>query len=425
MKSCIIKGLIVLACLVVAAGAILWAVKEFSEAVVETIDDAYDVKNYTTFIDDGVRYTLACAHPDYAYIGSNAELESKADRKIEEFSSAYDADQPSYKLALEKLSKEGNSFERNYAAGLLKKYNGLKIELTPFEKDKEKDYKYRFMEKNSRVHFTVSVGILCLCDADSWDLGRYTEYLETGVFKDAPDASYTKENKNDESGEIVEESVESVSELVTLQPIESKPYKSTSNDEVFAYFKEIMGKQFTQKDIQYLESKYSPLIPAESHVSHGEYIDDEDKVIVRPEKKVIIDMLSYHYSVPQYISEYFADADIRNDYYRHLSASRVCYAYELCKTLIDEGRFNTFCKNLKREEYSYLMADIGNLKYVQSQQDRKICEVLNEFVFTEMGNGGIDGFCLFADYFDYIDYDQYSGNCSFFGKKQYELYPNN
>ena len=205
MKSCIIKGLIVLACLVVAAGAILWAVKEFSEAVVETIDDTYDVKNYTTFIDDGVRYTLASAHPDYAYIGANAELESKADRKIEEFSSAYDADQPSYKLALEKLSKEGNSFERNYAADLLKKYNGLKIELTPFEKDKEKDYKYRFMEKNSRVHFTVSVGILCLCDADTWDLGRYTEYLETGVFKEAPASSYEEQEEELGRGDYCED----------------------------------------------------------------------------------------------------------------------------------------------------------------------------------------------------------------------------
>ena len=63
MKSCIVKGLIVLVCLVVAAGAILWVVKEFSEAVVETIDDTYDVKNYTTYVDDCVRYTLASVHP--------------------------------------------------------------------------------------------------------------------------------------------------------------------------------------------------------------------------------------------------------------------------------------------------------------------------------------------------------------------------
>lgn len=205
MKNCIVKGLVILVCLVVVAGAILWTVKELSETVVETIDDSNDVKNYTVFIDDCVRYTLSCAHPDYAYIGSNAELESKADRKIEEYASAYDADQPSYKLALEKLGKEGNSFEKNYAIGLLKKYNGLKIDLTPFEKDKEKAYKYRFKERNSRVNFTVSVGVLCSCDADIWDLGRYTEYLETGVFEEAPTSSNDEPDEELGRGDLCED----------------------------------------------------------------------------------------------------------------------------------------------------------------------------------------------------------------------------
>ena len=271
MKKFLLYTFIVIFSLVVAAGGILYLLKVTADTVVETIDDVYDVKNYTTYIDDCVRYTLASVHPNNSY--SSTELESKADRKIEEYASSFDdIDQPSYKLALERLCEEGNSFERNYAANLLKIYNGLKINLTPFEKDKEKDYKYRFTETNSRVHFTVSVGVLCLCDADIWDLGRYAEYLETGVFEDAPDASYSTEDKNYENREIIETSNENFSEHVTLQPIESKPYKATSNDEVFAYFREIMGKQFTQKDILYLESKYSPLIPAESHVSHGEYI---------------------------------------------------------------------------------------------------------------------------------------------------------
>lgn len=196
MKSCLIKGLIILVCLVLAAGVILYIVKETADAVVETIDDVYDVKNYTTYIDDGVRYTLASVHPSDSY--ASAELESKADRKIEEYASSFDdVDQPSYKLALEKLSKEGNSFEKKYAANLLKIYNGLEIDLTPFEKDKEKEYKYRFMEKNSRVHFTVSVGVLCLFDADIWDLGRYAEYLETGVFENAPATSYDETDEEE------------------------------------------------------------------------------------------------------------------------------------------------------------------------------------------------------------------------------------
>lgn len=204
MKSCIVKGLIVLVCLVVAAGAILWTVKEFSEAVVETIDDTYDVKNYTTYVDDCVRYTLASVHPSAT--NGSIELESKADSKIEEYASSFDdLDQPSYKLALEKLTKDGNSFEKKYAANLLKIYNALKIDLTPFEKDKEKDYKYRFMEKNSRVHFTVSVGVLCLFDADIWDLGRYADYLETGVFEDAPASQVEESEEELGRGDICED----------------------------------------------------------------------------------------------------------------------------------------------------------------------------------------------------------------------------
>ena len=106
--------------LIIAAGAILYAFTEVADAVVETIDDIHDINNYKTFVDDAVRYTLASANPKYIYMDSNLELQSKADRKIDDIASTYDVDQPSYKLALEKVSKEGNSFEKKYAAGLLK-----------------------------------------------------------------------------------------------------------------------------------------------------------------------------------------------------------------------------------------------------------------------------------------------------------------
>ncbi len=208
MKKFLLYTFIIILTLVVAAGGILYLLKVTAETVVETIDDVYDVKNYTVYIDDCVRYTLASVHPSDTY--GSTELESKADRKIEEYASSYDdVDQPSYKLALEKLSKEGNSFEKKYATNLLKIYNGLKIDLTPFEKDKEKDYKYRFMEKNSRVHFTASVGVLCLFDADIWDLGRYAEYLETGVFENAPATSYDETDDEELGrGDEVDEDIE-------------------------------------------------------------------------------------------------------------------------------------------------------------------------------------------------------------------------
>lgn len=181
--------------LIIAAGAILYAFTEVADAVVETIDDVHDINNYKTFVDDAVRYTLASANPKYIYMDSNLELQSKADRKIDDIASTYDVDQPSYKLALEKVSKEGNSFEKKYAAGLLKIYNDLNISLTPFQKNEEKEYQWYFQEKNSRVHFTVSVGVLSYCDADIWDLERYTDYLETGVFKSAPRASNDEATK--------------------------------------------------------------------------------------------------------------------------------------------------------------------------------------------------------------------------------------
>ena len=181
--------------LIIAAGAILYAFTEVADAVVETIDDVHDINNYKTFVDDAVRYTLASANHKYIYMDSNLELQSKADRKIDDIASTYDVDQPSYKLALEKVSKEGNSFEKKYAAGLLKIYNDLNISLTPFQKNEEKEYQWYFQEKNSRVHFTVSVGVLSYCDADIWDLERYTDYLETGVFKSAPRASNDEATK--------------------------------------------------------------------------------------------------------------------------------------------------------------------------------------------------------------------------------------
>lgn len=196
--------------LVVAAAAVLYAVKEVADTVVETIDDVYDINNYKTFVDDAVRYTLASANPQYAYINANIELQSKADQKINDIASSYDVEQPSYKLALEKVSKEGNSFEKKYAAGLLKIYNDLNISLTPFKKNDEKEYQWHFQEKNSRVNFTVSVGVLSYCDADIWDLERYTDYLETGVFKNAPTSS------NDESTTKMD--IKDISENIGANP---------------------------------------------------------------------------------------------------------------------------------------------------------------------------------------------------------------
>lgn len=188
MKKVLISIIAIVVTLAIIVFAGLFLLKEVSSSVVDAMNEVDDINNYTTFIEDEVRYTLACANPQFAYADlENPELEDKAMSKLEDFASSFnDIDQPSYKLALAKLSKEGNSYEKKYAAGLLKIYETLNIELTPFEKDKTNEHKWLFQEKNSRVHFTATIGVLSLVDADDWDLERYTGFLETGKFKDAP-----------------------------------------------------------------------------------------------------------------------------------------------------------------------------------------------------------------------------------------------
>lgn len=211
MKQFLLGLLKALGVLSVLAGAGLFLMYQCSKAVVETIDEVQDVDNYDVFIDDAVRFTLASADPKFVYVDlENTELQSKADSKIESLASNVDEDKPSYKIALTELSKTGNSYERKYAADLLEIYNNLKIELTPYEKDTENSGNVYFQEKNSRVHFTASLGILCYCSGDTWDISRYTEYLETGYFKSAPSEELEYDEEIDEAIDIDESLIDNV-----------------------------------------------------------------------------------------------------------------------------------------------------------------------------------------------------------------------
>lgn len=175
-----------------------------SKTIDETIDEIQNVDNYDVYIEDVVRYTLASADPKFAYIDSeNAELQSKTDRKIESIALGIDDDRPSYKVALTEVINTGNLYERTYAADLLNIYNNLNIALTPFEEDANISGKYYFQEKNSRIHFTVSVGIMCYCTGDTWDINRYTEYLETGYFRSNPTEEL--EDFGSELGDVIDE----------------------------------------------------------------------------------------------------------------------------------------------------------------------------------------------------------------------------
>ena len=156
----------------------------------------------SAFVEDEVRFILANAHPEYAYYQiENSELISRTDDKIENIANKIDDySLPAYKIALTQLCTKGSNFEKKYASRLLQIYNELEINITSVQQDEERDYVYHFIEENSRVHFTVGLSdILSYCVEDVWDLKRYTEYLETGVFKDAPDGSTWTDSMDNES----------------------------------------------------------------------------------------------------------------------------------------------------------------------------------------------------------------------------------
>lgn len=192
----LLKFLVILAILGVVG---LFLMYKCTKSVSEGVNEMHNPKNYAISIKDFVRYTLAEAHPEFANYGYyDSELKIKTNSKIRQLADKEDdPEKASYKIALETLSKNGTDFEKRYAGNLLKTYNALKIDLTPYKVDEEYDFKWHFTEKNSRVRFTVSLGLLSYYDADSWDLDRYTEYLETGVFEAAPDVSYIKPEDDD------------------------------------------------------------------------------------------------------------------------------------------------------------------------------------------------------------------------------------
>lgn len=293
------KFLEVLFAILIVGGAICYAGYLIFSSVDEAIDESKNTSNYSVFIEDAVRYTLACADPKYAYMDfDNTELQSKTDSKIEEIASDIDEDKPSYKIALEQLSKNGSSFEKQYASGLLKIYNNLKINLTPFEKDNEASVK--FQETNSRVHFTATLGLLCYCSADSWDLGRYTKYLETGVFEKAPGEESESNNASD--SELTEDRIKWLSKQGPAR-FDTEFDKSAFTEEFAEYLVKRVEEDIRNNNIEseedYVYEDYFEMWPT-GNGGIESYELESYKIVSQTEDEAVITL---HGVCPQYEDE--------------------------------------------------------------------------------------------------------------------------
>jgi len=345
--------------------------KDVAEMAVESLSPKRTAfQDYGVYIEDAVRYILANAHPEYAYFDfENAELSSKTENKIENIAGKIDdISQPRYKLALTQLSTTGSQYEKKYSTRLLQIYNELELNITSVQQDEQYEFVYHFKEENSRVHFTTGLSVLLYCTPDVWDIKRYMEYLETGVFKNAP----TEESSLDDKW-------------------------------LFSFWQEVLEGDFNSQDEQYLIKKYPSGIPTDTIDLVGEYIDDEDKIEIIPTKDVIISMVEYHYCdandyeypTPKFVGEFYAKA-YELDYYKHLRLKELCNVYQLCCSLIQKGEFNTFMNNLKEPDYPFI--DIDTIKTAVTEQEKNICRVLNAWLYIAFANGGLDPtkeiFCL-------------------------------
>lgn len=234
--------------ILILGGIGLFIMYKCTGAVVKSIDEVdkevNNIDNYSTFIDDNVRYILTSAHPEFAYgyYQDNAELRSKTQRKIDDIANSIsDKDQPSYKIALTRVSKEGNDYEKQYASKFLNIYNSLQIKKSPYKKDENKSSTYKFKEENSRVNFTVIIGFISLCSADSWDLDRYTEYLETGIFKSAPGES--------NAIQYTEEQVGTEEDNLSHSDSQNTAISSSIYNEITNFIKDLYDCKYSDKEI--------------------------------------------------------------------------------------------------------------------------------------------------------------------------------
>ena len=176
------------------------AMDEFEEGIEEirnvTPSQAYTFADYEVFIEDAVRYILVEAHPNSFFESYNSELSSKTRSKINKIADKIESfDKPRYKMALGQVSEESSGYEKKYATWLLDIYNNLNIDIVSIQEDNK--HEYHFIEKNSRVNFTANIGFFSYVSPDTWDMERYIEYLETGIFPAAPNNE--QEEANDES----------------------------------------------------------------------------------------------------------------------------------------------------------------------------------------------------------------------------------
>jgi len=173
----------------------------FYDSFHSTIDEVNKIENYNTFAKDEVRYVLACSDPKVQQmIADRPDDYHRFKSQMDSMLLNYSTYQARHRKVLVSLSKSEDTPVKQMSKCLLRSYRKTKIALTPFQEEgvesiyefdrlnikmttytnynyKSSNVVYSFMETNSEVHFKLSLGFMCTCEADSADLARYTSDL--------------------------------------------------------------------------------------------------------------------------------------------------------------------------------------------------------------------------------------------------------
>ena len=328
-----------------------------------------DPETWAVEIEDSFRAQLALT---FSYVIYDEDVvDAFVDKLDAEAEKAYDesgikeADCPKYKLALEKMAKDDE-----LAADFLKGYNSFDVEFSEWKEQPQEDgYSvWTSTEQNTGITVTFKNNSMLewSLELDEETLMAYCENLSAAL----------------------------------TNCTQQQPATQSSDKWLLKFWKDIMGDDFGSEDEQYLKKEYPSGVTTEKIVLKGEYIDDEDKEEIIPTEDVIINVFTNHYNIhhtapaPECVGEYFAKI-YKKDYYKHIDAEQLCYAYSLCQELKNRGEFDNLLQDIEeqidREElYENYPLDPETIKTAKTQQDKDICKVLNAWAYIALGDGGLD-----------------------------------
>lgn len=329
--------------------------------------------NWAVEIEDSYKMQMVLAF-DYALYDKDAvdELAELIDETAEKKAdySMGNSDIAMYKLALEELAPNNAG-----ASELLQGYEKLEVKFSEWIEQPNKDGYSVWLATEEMFDIRVTFKINKALD---WDV-------------ELDDEDFT--HFMTEWAERVTEELEKANKI------------NEQNEEVFMFFYKEMKDEFSSQDQQYLKEKYPSGIPSEKLRRIGEYEGDETYIEIIPKDDVLIDFISHHYKTPDCVGEVFAIAN-REDYYERIDITLLCYAYKRIKDIMESGNMYLLLSQI--ENVDSPIANINKLKYAKSDSDKKICMVLNYFIYLRSGNDfPYDTDCLFDHYFDFskCEYD--------------------